>query len=99
MHAARFRCGGSFSAIRPTILALGSGALLVAGRADPRVGPMDQSADHRGAYGAPLASLDSPHSVSRTIRIRPTESNLARFSACGHRRRGCAFLPAPWIRL
>ena len=48
---------------------------------------------------APLAGLDSPHAVSRTLQIHSPQPNLARSPARCHRRGGRAFLPAPWVRL
>jgi len=72
---------------------------LVACCAAPRGCPVDRPTDHRGALGTPLAGVDSPHAVSRTVRIRSAEPNLARFPARGHRRGRRALLPASWIRL
>jgi len=76
-----------------------SGACLVACCAIPCGCPVDRPTDHRGAHRAPVAGLDSPHAVSRTIRIRSAEPNLVRFPACCYRRGGFALLPASWIRL
>ena len=71
-----------------------SGASLVPCCADSCGCPVDRPTDHRGANGAPIAGMDSPHAVSRTIRIRSAEPNRARFPACCDRRGRRAFLPA-----
>lgn len=54
-----------------------SGASLVACFVDPFGNPVDGPADHDGAHRAPLAGMDSPQAVSRTIPIRFAEPNLA----------------------
>src|ERR1700726_3731670 len=53
------------------------GASLVACRADPFGRPVDRPTDNRGAPPAPLAGLDSPYAVSRTLQIHPAPPNLA----------------------
>ena len=75
------------------------GASLVACRADACGRPVDRPTDNRGAHPAPLAGLDSPHAVSRTLQIHSAQPNLARSPARRNRRGGCALLPAPWVRL
>src|ERR1039458_5768610 len=75
------------------------GASLVACRADPCGRAVDRPTDNRGAHPAPLAGLDSPHAVSRTLQIHSAQPNLARSPARCNRRRGRALLPAPWVRL
>ena len=59
--------------------------------------PLDRPADDRSAHAAPLAGLDSPHAVPRTLQIHSAQPNLGRSPARCNRRRGRAFLPAPWI--
>ena len=76
-----------------------SSASLVACCADPCGCPVDRPTDHRGAHGAPLAGLDSPHAISRTIRIRSAKPHLDRFPTRRHRRGRRALLSASWIRL
>src|SRR5216683_1174115 len=76
-----------------------SGASLVACRAEPCGRSVDRPTGNRGAYPAPLASLDPPHAVSRTLQIHSAQPNFARSPARCNRRRGRALLPAPWIRL
>ena len=46
-----------------------SRASLVACGPDPCGRPVDRPTDNRGAHPAPLAGLDSPHAVSRTLQI------------------------------
>ena len=75
------------------------GTSLVACRADPSGRPVDRPAFNRGAHPAPLAGLDSPHSVSRTVQIHSPQPNLARSPARCNRGRGRALLPAPRFRL
>src|SRR5208283_4666875 len=74
-------------------------ASLVACRADPCGRPVDRPIVNRGAPPAPLAGLDSPHFVSRTLQIHSAQPNLARSPARCYRRGGRALLPAPWVRL
>src|ERR1700688_5144231 len=76
-----------------------SGASLVAGCADACGCAVDRPTDHGGAHGAPLAGMDAPHAVPRTIRVRSAEANLARIATCGDRRGRPALLPTSWIRL
>ncbi len=75
------------------------GASLVGCRADSCGRPVDRPTDNRGAHPAPLAGLDSPHAVSRTLQIHSAQPNLARSPALGYRRGGWALLPASWVRL
>ena len=72
---------------------------LVTGRSASCSRPVDRPTDDRGAHPAPLAGLDSPHAVSRTLQIHSAQPNLARSPARCDRRRGRALLPPPWIRL
>src|SRR5277367_3358188 len=76
-----------------------SGASLVACCGGPCGCPVDRPTDDRGAHGAPSKRLDTPHAVSRTIRICSAQPNLARPPACCHRGGRRALLPASWIRL
>src|ERR1700752_3740201 len=62
------------SPILRTMLSHRGGASLVYCCADPCGCPLDRPTDHRGAHGASLAGMDSPHAVSRTIRIRRAET-------------------------
>ena len=75
------------------------GAPLVACRAGPCGSPVDRPTHNRGTHPAPLASLDSPEAVSRTLQIRSTQPNLAQSPARRNSRRGRTLLPAQWIRL
>src|ERR1700720_1365368 len=52
------------------------GASLVACRADPCGRPVDRPIDNRGAHPAPLAGMDSPHAVSRTLQFHSAQPNL-----------------------
>src|SRR6202011_2633245 len=54
------------------------GASLVAWRADPCGRSVDRPTDNRGALPAPLAGLDSPLAVSRTLQIHTAQPNLGR---------------------
>src|SRR5262249_23081349 len=60
---------------------------------------LELPADHWSPHRASLPGLDSPYAVSRTIRIRSAEPDLARFPACCHCRGRRALLPTSWIRL
>jgi len=68
-----------------------SGASLVACRADPCGRPVDRPPDNRGAHAAPLAGLDSPHAVSRTLQVHSAQPNLARSPARCNRREDAHF--------
>src|SRR5216684_8751876 len=54
------------------------GAFLVACRADACGRPVDRPTDNGGAHAAPVAGLDSPGAVSRTLQIHSAQPNLGR---------------------
>src|ERR1700722_1243197 len=70
-----------WEALRPILYSMAChrrGASLVACRADPSGRTVDRPAHNRGAHPAPLAGLDSPHAVSRTLQIHSAHPNLCR---------------------
>src|SRR5215475_5784465 len=53
------------------------GASVVAGRADLGGGAVDRPAHNRSAPAAPLAGLDPPHALSRTLQVHSAQPNLS----------------------
>lgn len=98
-HTTRSAASQEYSPILCSMVCHRRGPSLVARRAAPSGGPVDRPTDDRGAHPAPVAGLDSQHSVSRTLQIHSAQPNLARSPARCGRCGGRALLRAPWVRL
>jgi hypothetical protein len=72
---------------------------LVACLADPSGRSLDRPTVNRGAHPAPLAGLDSPDSVSRTLQIIPLSQISPDLRHAVIAAEGGPLLPAPWVRL